>query len=817
MTPLKLTLKGFIGIRDGMGRDELTLDLSAVEGDIVALLGPNGIGKTTILDNLHPYRIMPGRATSYSPNGFSYWDQIYGPEASKTLLWSHAGKTYQSSLIFRSTGKTQKAEAYLQVLNSGPIEFESPDMSIWKPFIAEDRTCSDGKTSTYDVCIESILGAPELYFTAAFSAQGRRLLSSYTNGEIKSLLASLLGLNHIEELGRAAAARRLNSERALGDVRTRHGDSSQIESKRQQILNEKTSHLARETELQSEIEKQKLSVESATAAVIDAKANAQQAETAAARRQEIEQQLDTLAANEKTDTESARRRRDEAAAALNYAKEHSKTEIDRLTRQIAHLTEEINTQTKLLNERPQIEKAVNNVKEMEASLVVVDQELEALQIEINELKSAPHDAAQKAQEVSAHAEKSKALTARVEDLRKRSQLIDDVPCAGTDLQQRCQLLVDAVEARDTLVTLEEEIGRNENLHSLLETSLKTLQDLANRWRARNERHDQRSRERDTLLRQLSQERLIAAKRVAMEQAETAIARLQTDKTEAEGAKTALEENNKQHIETLEKNASDARLEPLHVQERYEALRKPLQNELLALPAPQDSDVATAEQALQNEKNRQSELENALSSHRNSRLDILDRERQVQAEADKAAAAAVELRKMEDDLAAWTALSKALGPNGIIALVIDDAGPTIASLANELLTACYGPRFTVRIETQREKTDGTFAEDFDITVFDAMRDEKKSISVMSGGERIWINEALCRAVALFQAQQAGHHYECLMSDEADGALDGEKRQQFMAMKRKVLEIGNYDREIFISHSPETWDVADTKINLQEYVS
>ena len=56
MKPLRLTLKGFTGIRDGLGRDELTLDFEslAAGAQLVALVGPNGSGKSTIIDNAHP-------------------------------------------------------------------------------------------------------------------------------------------------------------------------------------------------------------------------------------------------------------------------------------------------------------------------------------------------------------------------------------------------------------------------------------------------------------------------------------------------------------------------------------------------------------------------------------------------------------------------------------------------------------------------------------------------------------------------------------------------------------------------------------------
>jgi DNA repair protein SbcC/Rad50 len=57
MQPLKLTLKGFRGIRDGLGLDEITLDLERLAGgaELIAIAGANGSGKSTIMDSLVPF------------------------------------------------------------------------------------------------------------------------------------------------------------------------------------------------------------------------------------------------------------------------------------------------------------------------------------------------------------------------------------------------------------------------------------------------------------------------------------------------------------------------------------------------------------------------------------------------------------------------------------------------------------------------------------------------------------------------------------------------------------------------------------------
>jgi DNA repair protein SbcC/Rad50 len=176
-----------------------------------------------------------------------------------------------------------------------------------------------------------------------------------------------------------------------------------------------------------------------------------------------------------------------------------------------------------------------------------------------------------------------------------------------------------------------------------------------------------------------------------------------------------------------------------------------------------------------------------------------------------------LLRLEQHLEDWSLLAKALGNDGIIALAIDDAGPELSMLANQLLLACYGPRFSVSIKTQLATAKGELREGFDITVHDAHSNTFKSVARMSGGERIWINECLTRAMALYLVQADGRRSATLFSDEADGAFDAQNKRRFMAMKREVLHIGGYAQEYFISHTPELTEMADAVIDLEQYLN
>jgi exonuclease SbcC len=168
--------------------------------------------------------------------------------------------------------------------------------------------------------------------------------------------------------------------------------------------------------------------------------------------------------------------------------------------------------------------------------------------------------------------------------------------------------------------------------------------------------------------------------------------------------------------------------------------------------------------------------------------------------------------VESELGNWNLFARCMSNDGLIALAIDDAGPALSLLANDLLLACYGPRFTVSIHTLLETVKGEQKEGFDIVVHDGETGESKSVGLMSGGERTWVEACLTRAIALYLAQYTGRRYTTLFSDEADGALDPERKRMFMAMKREVLRLGGYEREFFISQTPELTAMADAVIDL-----
>ena len=183
MKPDYLLLRGFEGILSGMGLSEIEIDFSVVPDGIVVFDGPNGRGKTTIVDNMHHFRVMPSKVNkSYSPEAFSFYEETYGADACKIFVSTMKGMRHKSVISIDAVKRKQKCYLYEEV-NGG-----------WKPLNP------DGSTESYDKAVEAIFGTPQLYFISNFRDQRAKSFSRYSKGDIKEILAELLGIDGIKEL-----------------------------------------------------------------------------------------------------------------------------------------------------------------------------------------------------------------------------------------------------------------------------------------------------------------------------------------------------------------------------------------------------------------------------------------------------------------------------------------------------------------------------------------------------------------------------------------------------------------------------------------
>ena len=768
MNPLILELDGFIGVRDGMKRDRVSLDLESLPQGLVALTGPNGAGKSTLMDNLHPYRIMPSQASKLSVDAFSYWDHVYGSHATKMLEWEHAGVRYRSSFAFRKPGRTGKADYFLALRAAS---------GAWQPVTLPDGTVSDGKADTYDRCVESVCGSAETFFTSVFAAQNRRPLASYNAGKIKGLLAELLKIDHLRELSAKAA----DVAKILG----RRLDAIQQQiiafgAKREQI---RQISLLIDADTQAETsarsERQSSQLHGETLAQQRATLFARQADSAA-----VEARLRELGV-----------RRDELKISIDAVSSESAAATQREIQRRAAITRAVTAHEAVLSKRVEIEGATARRDDAQMHMGRTETLQAALQAEIRALEAEQMKLTALTSGLAGLQSQGSSKATLIETLTRQAAVIDAVPCVGHAMHAACPLLEQARLAagsagteRSVLMTLREDYRLKKQQADQLAPVITQL-----------------GPKREEL--QLVTRALVSVRR-EFEAATELAARKPLLDAATQGVATSREE-----LEALEVEAVASR-------ERRDVEAKRLAGQLATVEAEASklaqTDVSAALASLDREITANREAVAALDA----RIEALIRTkaaRETQREALSAECAAAgtteaSASRLSDEIAHWKLLAKGLGNDGVIALTIDDAGPTLTKTVNDLLLACYGMRFTVEIRTQRELASGDLREGFEILVHDAEHDSTKAVGVMSGGQRVWINECLTRGIALYLANHAGQPYRTLFSDEADGPLDPERKRQFMRMKREVLKQGGYQREFFISQTPELVAEADAVIDV-----
>lgn len=816
MTPNSLTLKGFRGIRDGLGRDELSIDLDSIVGNarLVAISGGNGAGKTTVMDNLHPYLVMPSRAGADGLGRFSYYDHVVLPENVKDLIWTHSGTRYRSEVVIRVNGK-KKTEAYLYIDNHG----------TWIPYRMQDGTASDGKVDTYTRAVEEICGSRETFFTSQFSAQGKRQLSAYDPAEIKSLMADLLGHEIIRTTGQQGAKvidlvkiGLTGQRQALAALETEQTTIAQALAELGDpdvalatLANEKV--IAQSVVQRATEDRARVLADSEAAAQNDTRRQQLANERAALINEgrEAVNRIDVQYGREAAQKQDLNTRIANRLAAC-------RTAITQVEGRMATLQKTIAGGAKVAWAKRRLPQAEAVVAGREAQSAHIRQTVSGLSEFTQEQKSG------RERLVAIEREAGKAIL-RAEELARRFGLTDEVPCAGTNMQGECKLLSDAMDAKPLLPSAKAETARLADERIAVQSGIDAAgQALGNALRAMGAvdlvgaqaRIRQADRRIESARGRVSKLAVLAARETDIAQAKADLSAL-----EAELAAVAAQPEGETPEETTQRTAFETMLTDLTGQRatlagQYRQRLDATDAAIAELPAPFDTGrLKSAEAAVTAAAAEVARIETdytaALRAQQAAsgyavRLSELDNKLTVQR---------AQVAEIEQKLSYWVMFGKCMSNDGVIALAIDDAGPTLAAYTNDLLLACYGPRFSVSIVTQSTTAKGETREDFDIIVHDGSSGDSKSVTLMSGGERVWINECLVRAIALYLAQSKGRSCDTLFSDETDGPLDPERKRAFMAMKLEVLRLGGYSREYFVSQTHELTAMADAVINVESF--
>ena len=781
MIPTKITINGALGIKAGLGRDELTLDLAALipeDAVTVALKGDNGSGKSTLFNlAFTPWREPPMLSGTL-------YDE-FADTGLRELEFDHGGIRYRSRIEIKQTAKTKSCKAFLHVITDGE----------WQSVTLPDNTVSDGKTRTFDACLEYVLGPQSLYYMSAFRAQGAAKLGEHDDP--KGLMRDLLALEEPQTLRERARGVTRELRREYEHVR---GDYERLEEKSGILadLTLKTSTL--ENELPTLVQAKTTAAETAAlaraafeSATQDDADNVQIRKQREAVEQRIQQAKASLASTVATadgDVRRANQRLEQEVAAGHNRKQQIQRRID--------------AAEQLLTRRDEIERAAADADALAVQIPERESALEELRKQAGKVIELTGTLQTLKSRLDHNANSGKSLAAKCADLQQRAGYVDQVPCGGAAPYDTCPALRNAIEAKGLIPGVESDIEAKRTEWRELNDQARALNDQLDSLSACGTDLKVEEQKLARIRRQLDTLRQTAALASGIQQAEESLG----------DARMELQSADLSHSDTME----DIQAELTALTERVATVRTEgdaavaaLETELNALPVPDPAGrLIAARRELEQAEQVQTQAAGAVDQKNADIAEAKARAGTLKAEIDAGDSIHRHAQYLAEEIAHWNLL--AVGLQGVIDLSIEDAGPAISNTANGLLAEAYGPRFTTSIVTQREQANGRLVECFDISVIDAESGIESSILKKSGGESVWLDKALTDAVGLYHQDAAGIHYECLFADESEDGLTQDRKAQFYRMDRAALQLGGYRRKFFVSHNPEAWAMADTVIDL-----
>lgn len=626
--------------------------------------------------------------------------------------------------------------------------------------LQDGKPLTTGKVREYGAEVEARFGSPRLHLAASLAAQNHKgAFLNLDKKDRKDLLAEVLDTEGAQALAEAARDRGKAATQALTQARA---NLSAMAAERARLAGgpDPVDLRADLKAAEAELARYETDLEMARAMYQDAR--------------------DRLAAAE-AEANAARAK----AAETEVVRRRLETVRDKIGDLAATRTEVVARISRQIEARRAVAGTLAEAQAAAAGLEAARDRRAELQGRLREAEAAMRDAAAGAQEGIEARANATAARRDLEAARKKAALLDSVPCHGDF--PTCGFLRDAVEARGQIQDLE--------------ATMKALEVAADKGRAASEEVEE-----------IAKALVLPLK----DQIAAATAEIERLTSAAAGVEPALRA--RAELPGLEAEAIRAEAEADTREAELKTQAADLEAALAAAEAVRVPDLAP----LKAEVNRHADAGRSVKVAVDSAHSKIRGLSAALATAEAAAARAQELQTEIEAQAAreaalaqeageWATLEKALGRDGIQALEIDAAGPTLSGLANDLLRETFGPRFEVSFVTQVPKADGKGQKEvFDLIVMDHDRGREGAVEGLSGGEKVVISEAVSLALAIYSGRTSGRRFETLWRDETAGQLDPENARRYVRMLRAALEIGNFFQIVFIAQQKDVWEAADSVV-------
>jgi exonuclease SbcC len=755
----RLRLRGAIGVWKGLGVDEVTFDLEATERGLVALVGPNGAGKSTLIENLHPYSELLTR-------GGSLQSHFRLKDSARELFFRDeaSGTDYRALILIDPTLSTPKTEYHLYRRDATVFDGGDP----WTPL-------TNGRKEDYLRAIEELWGSLDMFLRSAFVAQkpahGHPDLADATPAERKALFRELLGLDYLQAYAEVAKGR---ADALDGEIRETQARADQI-----------AEDLARRPEIETELAAKRAEYEAACT-------KQEQIERRGKFQKALVGDLELQVAEQREMIEHRRGLTEEGS---------------RLTLEVAGIERRRGEAEKAIAGRTGAEAVVQQAADLERAKGVLN-EKRAEVATGRERIMADH-----ARALAAHRHARDAVQAEIRRLEKSAAEIGAKKIAAVT---QIDTLVVAVSqpVNDTCPTCGQTLPADKRAE-LIEIRNRCQTALAERQEqvlgydnllADNER-EQKAQERKLTPEPRAPELPVFAEQAALDKV---LAELEAFDLTAARETIRLADAAQAEIAAGVRRAEEIAVRQIEIERDRTDLLARIDETIAAKHAGAKAEHERLQRAYVEAR----ETAAALNAQAESFTSLLS-------EMNKKAEAFTSLNdglvKSRADLADWRYLERACGRDGIQALELDAAGPSIADTANQLLDAAYGSRFRVEIRTTRIAGKGSRVkqvEDFEIIVRDTEHGTEQALDTLSGGETVWVRKALYAAFGIIRARSTGTRFLTVCLDEADGALDPDARRRYVAMLQAEHAAAGRAHTIVITHSEAAQEMIPSRVEMRE---
>lgn len=781
----RLKLRGAIGISRGLGREEIEIDFRKFGNGLIAVVGPNGAGKSTMLECLHPYRRLASREGSLQTH-------FYLRDSLKEVEFQAGNDIYLSKVFIDS--HTGKSEAFL-FKNNEPL--------------------NNGLTSTYDAALAKVLPDEKLFFVSAFTAQRAKGFADLKPSERKQLLIRLLNFERYQLYHDYAREKKAKTQ---ADLEAKEDLLRIAEAEAVSIAK----LLEEANQAEAQLTESTVTRDAAEDVIVETDKMLLTAREKVTRLQE---------ALQRTETEKS-----------GIAAKISELTIG-LTKQNLELGQNLNKRKtikaeqelwgKVLAELPVYEKMLAELKEVREQIAemetsrrqltelrnrnmktksVFDTEMYAWSKRKNEIEQGHVFAIAKLQaEIRSEEQYIAATTETLKKLEEAQKLLGNVPCAQVpEYVAECQLLglarknkMEVPEIKNAIAqhvlaavnrraAIESEDGQYKQTLAFHE-ELKPKEPQYEPEISFDVERFNKLRARQMEIEAVGPEAKIAGSK---EGEKTVAVLLEQLKALTDADTVIAVRISEIEAEVTGYRAKYGELSEKDTTGKLEAARQT---------------VAELEETRQIHKNLLDAAERVIAET-NQKLAVIESKREAsKAAEERSKQIRLEIIEKRKAISEWELLRMACSKDGIPALELSDAGPAITEIANTLLVETFGSDFQIAFDTQRETKEHKLKESFEVVVYG--KGEETVLENLSGGEKVWVEKAIAEAITIHLNETTGLALETGYSDEADGALDPDRKQVYLDMLRAAHKRSNRWHTLVITHTEAIWAQITQRIILR----